>query len=426
MNPAMTTPLERIVEAFATQFSGTPALVQVGIIVIGLTVGWLVGGALRRRVRAHGIWAFGEGGFDRVANPLVALCVIWAARLVARKWFATPFLDLAIVLVAVFAIVRFTVYVLRHVLPQGAFLRGSERTIAYAIWIGVALHVMGVLPEVWESLESVSVPVGKQRITLLLVLQGLVSVAVTLAIAMWMARLLETNVMKAERMEMSTRVVISKFVRAVAFFVAILVALPIVGIDITALSVFSGALGVGVGLGLQKIASNYVSGYIILLDRSVRIGDLVTIDNRHGVVKAIMSRYTVIRSLDGTETILPNETLITTAVTNHSFTDPKVLVKVAVGVGYASNIDRVFEILVGCAKAEPRVLAEPAPAAWIAALGDNGIDVELGFWVADPDQGLAGLRGAVLKGALEAFRAEGIEIPFPKRDVTVVSLPTPS
>jgi small-conductance mechanosensitive channel len=417
------TPLERTLEAIATQLTIPSVMAQVAVIVASVWLGWLVGGALRRRVRDHGVWAFGEGGFDRVANPLVALGLVAVARLVLRKWFATPFVDLAFALIAAFAIVRFSVYVLRHALPQGAFLRGSERTVAYAIWIGVALHITGILPEVWEALDSISFSAGKQRISLLLVLQGIASVAVTLAISMWLAGLIEGRVLAAERMEMSTRVVISKLVRALAFLLAFLIALPIVGIDITALSVFSGALGVGIGLGLQKIASNYVSGYIILLDRSVRIGDLVTIDNRHGVVKAIMSRYTVIRSLDGTETILPNETLITQAVTNHSFTDPKVLVKVAVSVGYDSNIDRVFAILTDSAKGEPRVLADPPPGAWIAALGDNGIDVELGFWIADPDQGQSALKGAVLRGALEAFRAEGIEIPFPKRDVTLVSSP---
>ncbi len=420
------TPLERTLEAIATQLTVPSVLTQLTVIAAGLALGWLVGGALRRRVRNQGFWAFGEGGFDRVANPLVALLAIWAARIGLRKWFATPFVDLALALVAAFAIVRFTVYVLRHALPQGAFLRGSERTVAYAIWIGIALHLTGVLPEVWEALEAVSFTAGKQRISLLLVLQGLVSVAVTLAISMWIARLIEGRVLAAERMEMSTRVVISKLVRALAFFIAVLVALPLVGIDITALSVFGGALGVGVGLGLQKIASNYVSGFIILLDRSVRIGDLVTIDGRHGEVKAIESRYTVVRGLDGTESILPNDLLITQAVTNHSFTDRKVLVKVPLSVGYGSDIDRVFAILVDCARRERRVLAEPPPAAWIAALGDNGIDVELGFWIADPDQGQAALRGAILRGALEAFRAEGIEIPFPKRDVTLVSPPAAS
>ncbi|MBK8325226.1 MAG: mechanosensitive ion channel [Betaproteobacteria bacterium] len=414
-------PLEKTLEAVATQLSGTATLVQAGVIATGLALGWFVGNALRRRVADRGVWAFGEGGFERVANPLVALAAMWAARLVVRKSYATHFIDVAIGLIAAFAIIRFTVYVLRHVLPQGSFRRGSERTIAIAIWVGFALHFTGLLPEVWEALDSVGFTAGKQRISLLLVLQGLTSVAVTLAITLWLASLVEGRLLSAESIELSTRVVIAKVVRALAFLLAILVALPIVGIDLTALAVFSGALGAGVGLGLQKIASNYVSGFIILLDRSVRIGDLVTIDNRHGVVKAIESRYTVIRSLDGTESILPNETLITQSVTNHSFTDPKMFIKVKVSVGYDSDIDRVYAILTDCAKSQARVLAEPPPAAWISALGDNGIDVELGFWIADPDQGQSTLRGEVLRGALEAFRAEGIEIPFPKRDVTVVT-----
>jgi len=414
-------PLEKTLEAIATQLTAPSVAAQVGVIVACLAAGWFVGGALRKRVRDQGVWAFGEGGFDRVAHPLIALGLLAVSRVFLRKWFATPFVDLAIALVAAFAIIRFTVYVLRHALPQGAFLRGSERTVAYAIWLGIALHMTGILPEVWETLDAISFSAGRQRISVLLVLQGVLAVAVTLAIAMWIARLVEGRILSAERVEMSTRVVIAKVVRALALLLAVLVALPIVGIDITALSVFSGALGVGVGLGLQKIASNYVSGFIILLDRSVRIGDLVTIDNRQGVVKAIESRYTVIRSLDGTESIVPNETLITQIVTNHSFTDPKVLIKVKMSVGYDSDIDRVYAILIDSARAQDRVLAEPPPVAWISALGESGIDVELGFWIADPDQGQAALRGAVLRGALEAFRAEGIEIPFPKRDIKVVS-----
>ncbi len=150
------------------------------------------------------------------------------------------------------------------------------------------------------------------------------------------------------------------------------------------------------------------------------VGDLVTVDTRHGVVKEIASRYTVIRSLDGTESIIPNETLITQSVTNHSYTDRKVLVKVKVGVGYGSDVDRVFAILLAAAARQPRVLADPAPGAAIVALGDNGIEIELTAWIADPDQGQVALRGAILKEVLEAFRAEGIEIPFPQRDVRLI------
>lgn len=413
-------PLERTLEAFATQASAPRGLAQLAVIAAGLALGWLVSGMLRRRVAARQMWKFGAGGFDRVAMPLTALAILWFGRVLLRKLYATPLVDLAILLIAAFAIIRFAVYVLRHILPEGAFLRGSERTVAITIWAGIALYFTGILPDVWDTLDSLSFTVGKQRISLLLIGQGLVSVAITLAVSLWIARLIEDSVLAAERLELSTRVVVAKLVRAVAFLVAVLVALPLAGIDITALSVFGGALGVGLGLGLQKVASNYVSGYIILLDRSVRIGDLVTVDNRQGVVKAIESRYTVIRSLDGTESIIPNESMITQSVTNHSFSDRKVVVKVKVTVGYATDVDRAFALLLAAAQRQPRILADPAPGVFISALGDNGIDIEMSAWIADPDQGQMQLRGAILKEVLEAFRAEGIEIPFPQRDVRVV------
>jgi len=417
-------PLERTLEAFATQASAPHAMAQFAVIVAGLALGWLVSGMLRRRVAARRLWAFGAGGFDRVALPLTALAIIWVARIFLRKLYATPFVDLAIALLVAFAVIRFAVYVLRHILPEGALLRGSERTIAIAIWAGVALHVTGALPEVRDALDAIAFTVGKQRISLLLVVQGLVSVAITLAISLWVARMIEGRVLAAERLEVSTRVVIAKLVRAVALLLAVLIALPVAGIDITALSIFGGALGVGLAFGLQKVASNYVSGYIILLDRSIRIGDVVTVDNRQGVVKAIESRYTVIRSLDGTESIIPNELMITQCVTNHSFTDRKVVIKAKVAVGYGTDIDRAFALLLEAARRQPRVLADPAPAVWISALGDNGIEIELAAWIADPDQGQMGLRGNILKEILEAFRAEGIEIPFPQRDIRLVGAQT--
>jgi len=416
-------PLERTLEAFATQASAPQGAKQLGLVAAGLALGWLVARVLRRGVPKQPKWKFGAGGFHRVAFPLAALALIWVARVPLRKLHATPFVDIAITLLVAFAIIRLAVYVLRHILPEGAFLRGSERIIGITMWLGVALYVTGILPELWDALDDIAFTAGKQRISLQIVLQGLASLAVSLAISLWVARVVEERVLATERVELSMRVVIAKLVRAGAFLLAILVALPLVGIDITALSVFGGALGVGLGFGLQKIASNYVNGYIILLDRSVRIGDLVTVDGRHGVVKAIESRYTVIRSLDGTESIIPNETLITQSVTNHSYTDRKVLVKVKVAVGYGSDVDRVFALLLDAARRQPRVLADPAPGVWIVALGDNGIEVEMGAWISDPDQGQMALRGAILKEVLEAFRTEGIEIPFPQRDIRLIGSP---
>jgi small-conductance mechanosensitive channel len=414
------TPLETTIDVLAPQLGTGRGIAQAALVIGGLAIGWFVGGALRRRVDTKGRWEFGRGGFDRVAFPLAALGLIWVARILLRRFFPTPLVDLAVWLLVAFAVIRFSMYVLRHVLPEGALRRGSGRTISIVVWLGVALHLLGILPDLWEALDSVSFTAGSQRISLLLVAQGLVSVAVALAISLWLAKLIEGQILAATRIEVSTRVVIAKLVHAGAFVLAILIALPLVGIDITALSIFGGALGVGLGFGLQKIASNYVSGYIILLDRSVRIGDLVTVESRHGVVKEIASRYTVIRSLDGTESIIPNETLITQTVTNHSFTDRKVLLRLPVAVGYGSDVDRVFAILMQAARRQPRVLADPAPACWIAALGDNGIEIELGVWIGDPDQGQMSLKGEILKDVLQALRAEGIEIPFPQRDVRLV------
>src|SRR6185312_8337978 len=167
-------------------------------------------------------------------------------------------------------------------------------------------------------------------------------------IALWLSRVTETRVMASESMEITTKVVVGKVVRITAILVAIFVALPFAGIDVTTLSIFSGALGVGLGFGLQKIASNYVSGFIVLLDRSLRIGDVVTIDGRRGEVKAIESRYTVIKGGDGVESIIPNETLITQTVSHHTYSDPKVSVVIAVSVAYASDVakecDEVSEV----------------------------------------------------------------------------------
>ena len=416
------TPLERTLEAGAQAFT-TRALLEFAMVAAGLAIGWLIARQLRQRVSAHPRWEFGEGGFHRVAFPLCALAVMFGAGVALGRSQPAPFLDLAVALLVALALIRFAVYVLRHILPRGEFLQRSERTIAWVMWIGVALHVTGLLPEIHDALDDLAVTIGKQRISLLLVMQGLLSVAITLAISMWLARLIEARVLAAERIEMSTRVVIAKLVYALAAFAAILVALPLVGIDITALSVFGGALGVGLGFGLQKIAASYVSGFIILLDRSIRIGDLVTVDNRYGVVKAIESRYTVVQGFDGTESIIPNETLIVQSVTNHSYTDRKLLVKVPVSVSYATDVDRAFAILTEAARRQPRILGEPAPAAWITRLGDNGIEIELGFWIADADQGLAVLRGDVLKRVLAEFRAQGVEIPFPQREVRVLATP---
>jgi small-conductance mechanosensitive channel len=206
-------------------------------------------------------------------------------------------------------------------------------------------------------------------------------------------------------------------VRAGTLFLAVLVALPIVGIDVTALSIFSGALGVGLGFGLQKIASNYVSGFIVLLDRSLRIGDLITVDNRRGVVQEIASRYTVIKSSDGTESIIPNEKLITESVNHHTFTDPKVAVIVPVQVSYETDMDQALATLLECARAQELVLQEPAPVSRLKAFREDGVDLELVCWIGDVVTGDADVKSGLMRDILRRFAERRIEIPYPRRDV---------
>jgi small-conductance mechanosensitive channel len=405
--------------------SATPAewLWQLAAIGAALMLGLFTSRAVCHRIRITPRWKFGKGDFERVARPLFTLAFVALAEIILGRFQTVVLVNIAKSLLMALAIIRAAVFVLGHIIPEGAFLRIVVRAIAWVAWIAVVLHVTGLLPDVIDALNDVGFTIGKskQHVTLWLVLQGLTALGVTLAITMWLGRITETRVLAADTLEMSTRIVIAKVVRAAAVLLAILVALPMVGIDITALSIFSGALGVGLGFGLQKIASNYVSGFIVLLDKSIRIGDVVTVDGRKGEVKAIDSRYTVIRGLDGVESIVPNETLITQTVSHHTYSDPKVSVVIPVSVAYESDVAKACDLLLEVARRHKRVLDEPASAALVKQFGDNGIDLTLTVWIADPAVGEGKLRSDLLLDILASFQAHAIEIPYPRRDVRILA-----
>ena len=389
-------------------------------------VAWLLGRILGSRFEPSHRWRFGSGEFRRVITPALALILVWLARF-AMERLAQPvaLLTVTISLLVAFLVIRLAVYILGHVLPPGPILRLAVRAIAWIAWIVVALHITGLLPEVRNALDEIGFTVGKQgsRLTLLLALEALAAMAVALTIALWLARVVEGRVLAAQTVEMSTRVVIVKFVNTIAVVVAVMIALPLAGVDLTTLSVIGGALAVGIGFGLQKVAASYVSGFIVLLERSLRIGDVITVDNRRGVVQAIESRYTVLRSGDGTETIIPNESLITTGVVHHTYADPRVSLTVAVAVAYGTDADRACELLVKIGQRAARVMAEPAPVARVAALGENGIQMELVVWINDPEKGESDVRSDVLMDILRTFPAEGIVVAGPRREVHLIATP---
>jgi small-conductance mechanosensitive channel len=277
-----------------------------------------------------------------------------------------------------------------------------------------------LLPGILNWLAEVELAAGKHSLSLLTLLSAAFWIGVTLLLAVWAGAALEARLMRAERLHSSLRVVFARLGKAVLLTLAVLVMLPLIGVDLTVLSVFGGALGVGLGLGLQKIASNYLSGFIILLDRSIRLGDMVTADNQYGEVTRITTRYVVVRSLSGVEAIIPNDMLITTTVLNHSYSDRKVRLAVKVQVGYRADMAVVLPLLVEVARRHPRVLKEPEPAAQVLLLADSGIDVELGFWIKDPENGGQNVRSDISVELLSEFRSRGIEIPFPQREVRML------
>jgi small-conductance mechanosensitive channel len=282
------------------------------------------------------------------------------------------------------------------------------------------MHLTGILPEIVNWLSEVELTAGKHKLSLWTLLSGAFWIGITLLLAVWAGAALEVRLMRAEGLHSSLRVVFARLGKAVLLIAAVLVVLPLIGVDLTVLSVFGGALGVGLGLGLQKIASNYLSGFIILLDRSIRLGDMITADNHYGEVTKITTRYAVVRSLTGVEAIIPNDTLVTTTVLNHSYSDRSVRLVVRVQVGYRTEVGDALKLLLEIAARHPRVLREPEPTAHVLNLADSGVELELGFWIKDPERGSQNVRSDVSVALLSEFRARGIEIPFPQREVRLL------
>ena len=408
---------------------------QVLVLLLALGAAWWLSFRLRQQdeqkrgdVGAQSaLRTFGSGSLKRIAFPLIALLLVVILRkvLAALHWEHLSLLHLAGPLLVSLALARMFAYVLRRVLPQGLFLTSFERVVTVIIWFGVILHLTGLADPVIEALEQVSIPVGKQKLDLWMLVHGTVTVGVTLLVALWIASLIESRLMAAERLDANLREVMARLAKAVLAVIALLSSLSLVGIDVTALSVFSGALAVGLGFGLQKIAANYVSGFIILLDRSIRLGNLVAVDaTTTGTVSQITTRYTVLKMLTGTEVIIPNEYLVSNIVRNLSFSDTRVRVAVNVQVSYKTDLDQAMQLMIDAARQQERVLSDPEPAVMLTDFADSGINLELGFWIPDPEAGTGGVRSDINLAIWKAFRENGIEIPYPQREVRVLGSPS--
>ena len=296
----------------------------------------------------------------------------------------------------------------------------SLRKSLYGVfWTLAALEIIGVLPEIVLVMKSYTLPIGSDKLTIWTLFVGIITVLVTLGLANKVADAAERAILKMSELEMNLRVVFARLCRVGLLVAALLISLSSVGIDLTILSVFGGALGVGIGFGMQKIASNYISGFIILFDRSVKLGDLVEVAGFAGVITQINTRYSVIRNTAGQELIVPNENFVTGTVMNYSLTERESATTLEVSCAYESNVDRALEIFAECIKAQPRVLKTREPWVVVSELAASGVTLRSGFWVTNPENGTAVLKSNILRDVMRRYAEEGIEIPYNKLDLTV-------
>ena len=418
----MNNEIQLIWQEIQADMSTPVVLWQLAVIITAVATAWMINGVLRQYVMRHAPeqWKLAIGGINRVLFPLTTLVFVLSSQLILSGWQHTSLLQLASRLLLAMAAIRLIVYFMRYVFPSGGWLKALESMIAWSIWGALALHLTGVLPQLMQGLEDMRFNIGKNQVNLLLVLQALLTVIITIFIALWLSRLLENRLMRAEHVNVNLRVILTKLIRIVLLFIATLIALSAVGLDITLLSVFGGALGVGLGFGLQRIASNYVSGFIILLDKSMQIGDVITADGHYGVVNDLRTRYLVLRKLDGTEVIIPNETLIVNSVINHSFSDHKARVQMPVQISYDSPLELAMRLISDIAMQNPRVLKVPEPTVLIKGFGESGIDLMLSVWIPDPEEGSASLQSEIYLKIWHAFQENNISIPYPQREVRIL------
>jgi small-conductance mechanosensitive channel len=391
-------------------------IVACGLLAWGLTV------LLRRRARAlparPGI-LLGRRGVDGVLFPLMWLTLGWLGWLAWLRWQgAAPLLRVALPVLLALAVIRIGVKVLQAAFPRARAVRVLERSISWLVWGVWVLWLSGLLPVLLEEAGDVTWKMGATTLSLRSVLEGGLNVAIALLLALWLSAAIESRLLReVGGGTLSLRKMIANATRAFLVFVAVLVALSAVGIDLTALSVLGGAIGVGIGLGLQRLAANYVSGFVVLAERALRIGDMVRVDGFEGQITDIRARYTVIRSGSGRESVVPNEMMVTQRVENLSLADRRVWQSTTVGVAYDSDVRQVQALLREATLSSPRVLRDPAPSASLSAFGADGLEFTVGYWMSEPEAGVLGLRSEVNIAILDALRTHGIDIPFPQRVV---------
>jgi small-conductance mechanosensitive channel len=412
-------------------------LTEIAAVLATFGLGWFLGRYLRYRlippeapsptnIREH----LAEATI-KISPFIIATLLLFLTRGVLNRFgIDINFLDLMLQLMGALVLIRIGVFLLRLSLGPGTWMKGWETSLTLIIWSVVAINLFGWLGPVRARLNSVPLTKGKDPLTLWSLLESLFIITLFVLLATWLARWIERRLMRITGLAVSTRIGVAKFTHAFLIVFSILIGLNVAGLDLKTLTVFTGALGIGLGFGLQAIASNFVSGFVLLMDRSIKPGDVIsftgvggTTTEGFGWVQELKGRYVVVRDRDGVETLVPNQNLITNSVINWSYTDPKVRIKVPVRISYQDDPELALQVLIKAAEGHRRILREPAPVSRLMGFTDHGMDLELRFWIADPQEGVNNVRSEVNRAIWRLFREERITIPVAQREVRVYSSP---
>jgi small-conductance mechanosensitive channel len=370
-----------------------------------------------------------------VAMPAFATLILLliGRSIVSVTGFVPALVDVALQIAAALLLVRLGIHLLRLALGPRSWVARFETRLTWMLWLLLSFTLLGWFDFIESTLDSIDLIPGKAQFTLWALIKGIVVVTLFVVISSLVARAIEARVMKLQTLALSTRIGISKFSHFSLVTLGALIGINMAGVDLTALTVLTGALGIGLGFGLQSIASNFVSGFVLLLDKSIKPGDVIsftgvtgTSTENFGWVQELRGRYVVVRDRDGVETLVPNQNLITSPVINWSYSDTKIRLKLPIRISYDDDVEKALEVLLDATSCSKRVLREPAPVSRLMHFGDSGIDLELRFWIADPQNGVNNVRSDVNRAIWHCFRQHGITIPVTQHDVRVTSLHRPA
>ena len=396
-------------------------LLQALTVVAAYGIARLVAPAAERVLEAQ----VGKEKFSRFTDPFIrtvlplALPVVW----LVLQWFSVfaaqetgwphHLIESAVSLLTAWVVIR---------LLSGAVRDpGLSKLLAVIAWSVAALNLLGLLDPTIATLDSIALTLGSARISVIGVIKAGIVFAALLWFAKIVAEMIENRLEGSRSISPSARVLLSKTIRVVLIIVAVFAALNSIGIDLTALAVFSGAVGLGVGFGLQKVISNLISGVILLMDKSVKPGDVIAIGDTFGWINTLSARYVSVITRDGIEHLIPNEELISQRVENWSYSNTLVRFRMPIGISYDSDLVSAMALTVEAAKMVERVRDDPAPVCRLMNFGDNAIELELRIWISDPQAGVANVRSEVLLNIWTMFNENGIEFPYTQRDLHIKS-----